>query len=371
MSRCGQIAGVLLALLLAGCEPADDPARMSFVPLRIGSVLGDTDVQGFARAEHIREFVFPYDHGAHPEYRSEWWYLTLTLRDAAGNDYGIQFTVFRQALAARNDSANPWSNPQVYLGHLAITDVSGRSHREFERFARGHPQLAGARAQPFAVWLDGWRLEQTQPGIWLLTASADNASIRLHLRDAEPVLLQGESGLSRKGPEQASYYFSIPGFQVDGSLTLNGTEHLVSGGGWYDREWSTSVLSEGQKGWDWFALRFDSGASLMAFQLRRSDGVQDPYNYAISVPSRGATQRFSATQFTLQPQRFWQDADGTRWPVAWSIDLAGERYSVVAALDDQRMDTSLVYWEGLVYVYDQRQRRIGQGYMELTGYSDE
>jgi predicted secreted hydrolase len=364
---------VLLALVsvLAACESADDAARTSFVPLRIGSVLGETDVEGFARADLVRDFVFPADHGAHPDYRSEWWYLTLTLSDAAGNDYGVQFTIFRQALAVNPDAVNPWSNPQVYLGHLAVTDVSAGSHREFERFARGHPELAGAQAQPFAVWLDGWRLAQTEDGVWLLTAKADDVSLRLRLSHPASVLAQGDSGLSRKGPEQASYYFSIPGFQVDGTLRLQGEDHQVSGGGWYDREWSTSVLSEGQTGWDWFALRFDSGASMMAFQLRRSDGELDPYNYAVSVAADGSSRQFAADEFTLQPQRYWQDPEGTRWPVAWSINMGEERLRIVAALDDQRMDTSIVYWEGLVYVYDQRQQRIGQGYMELTGYFDE
>lgn len=370
------LLAILGLLALNGCDSQAPQTVSGLAPLRIGSVLGETALEGYQRAEQVRSFSFPEDHGAHRQFRSEWWYLTLTLSDAAGRDYGVQFTIFRQALAPAPTTDNPWQSEQVYLGHLAVTDVAAGQHREFERFARAHPQLAGARAEPFAVWLDGWRLaaaadDDAEAGSWRLTAQAAEVALDLRLSEPAPLLFQGERGLSRKGPGQASYYFSIPGFAVSGSLILGGVEHTVSGGGWFDREWSTSVLSGDQLGWDWFALRLDSGASFMAFQLRRKDGARDLYDYAVRVSADGDSQQFRPDQFQLQPVRFWQDSTGTRWPVEWSITVAGEQWRVVAALDDQRMDTSLVYWEGLVYVYDQRQRRIGRGYMELTGYSDE
>lgn len=365
------LLAILTVLALHGCDSQAPQSVSGLAPLRIGSVLGETALEGYQRAEQVRAFSFPEDHGVHPGFRSEWWYLTLTLSDGAGRDYGVQFTIFRQALAPAPTTDNPWQSEQVYLGHLAVTDVAAGQHREFERFARAHPQLAGARAEPFAVWLEGWRLAADDTGAWRLTAQAAEISLDLRLSELEPMLFQGDQGLSRKGPGQASYYFSIPGFVVDGSLTLDGVEHMVSGGGWFDREWSTSVLSGDQQGWDWFALRLDSGAGFMAFQLRRKDGARDLYDYAVKVSADGGSQQFPPDQFQLEPQRFWRDSTGTRWPVEWSITVAGEQWRVVAALDDQRMDTSLVYWEGLVYVYDQRQRRIGRGYMELTGYSDE
>jgi predicted secreted hydrolase len=229
------LLAILTVLALHGCDSQAPQSVSGLAPLRIGSVLGETALEGYQRAEQVRAFSFPEDHGVHPGFRSEWWYLTLTLSDGAGRDYGVQFTIFRQALAPAPTTDNPWQSEQVYLGHLAVTDVAAGQHREFERFARAHPQLAGARAEPFAVWLEGWRLAADDTGAWRLTAQAAEISLDLRLSELEPMLFQGDQGLSRKGPGQASYYFSIPGCVVDGSLTLDGVEHMVSGGGWFDR----------------------------------------------------------------------------------------------------------------------------------------
>lgn len=367
---------LLAVLIFGGCDAESPESGPELAPLRIGGVLGDRAVEGFARADAPREFQFPRDHAAHDDFRSEWWYLTMTLRDEQDQDIGVQFTVFRQALSPEAAGDNPWQSNQAYLGHLAVTDVAAGRHREFERFARGHPALAGSRPEPFGVWLDGWRLAADTAGVWHLEAPEDGVLIDLQLIARQPVVLQGERGLSRKGPGQASYYFSVPRFEVSGTVTLDGSRRRVSGGGWYDREWSTSVLSDHQIGWDWFALQFDDGGGFMGFQLRRSDGQRDPYDYALQLMADGEDRRYAGSDFTFEPVRFWRDDAGVRWPVEWQLQVPGEglsvrQWRVVAALDDQRMDTSLVYWEGLVYVYDQQQKRIGQGYMELTGYADE
>jgi predicted secreted hydrolase len=339
--------------------------------LRLGSVLGETSLEGYQRAVLPRLFEFPADHGPHPGYRSEWWYLTLNLTDGQGDDFGVQFTVFRQAVTPEAVSANPWQSNQIYLAHLALTDVASGRHQEFERMARGHPALAGAQAAPFAVWLEDWVLKESEAGHWQLNVKAGELDLTLALQSEKSPLLQGDSGLSRKGLEQASYYYSLPRLAVDGVLQLAGRDHQVTGYGWFDREWSTSVLGQDQVGWDWFALQFNDDTEFMGFQLRRVDGARDGFDAAVRVAADGAARKLGPEQFSLKPLRYWIDEEGVEWPVEWQLELADENWRVVAAIDDQRMDTLLVYWEGLVYVYDRQQRQIGRGYMELTGYHND
>jgi len=382
---CG--LALLAALALAGCaRGCAQSAHVSEQPhlsnqphlskqpqqaLRLGAVLGESSLDGYARADEARRFEFPEDYAAHPEFRSEWWYLTLNLQDAAGADFGIQFTLFRQALSPAEVSDNPWQTNQVYLGHLALTTVTANKHQEFQRLARGHPALAGTQADPFAVWLEDWRLAETSTGDWQLTAAAGEIRLALTLTQEKSLILQGDAGLSRKGPVQASYYFSIPRFSVTGRIDSEGEEHQVTGLGWFDREWSTSVLGPDQTGWDWFALQFFDGTEFTGFQLRRRDGARDEYDAALRVDTEGNTSGLGPQDFSFEAARYWRDEHGVRWPVEWWLTVQNQRWRVVAAIDDQRMDTALVYWEGLVYVYDSDNRQTGRGYMELTGYADE
>jgi predicted secreted hydrolase len=333
-------------------------------------VLGEADTAGFARADAPRVFSFPEDHGPHPAFRSEWWYLTFMLSDSKGEEYGAQFTLFRQALSPRPVSANPWQTNQVYLAHLALTDVAGGRHLAAERLARGHPALAGARAEPLRIWLEDWVLAAAADG-WRLDAAAPEFGLSLTLKPEQPVVLQGENGLSRKGPDEASYYYSVPRLAVTGSVTLNGGERAVAGSAWFDREWSTSVLDHAQLGWDWFALQLDDGSAFTGFRLRRRDGERDPYDQGLIIAPDGTAERVGIAGFRLEPTRWWRDEGGVAWPVAWNVDAGGRRWRVVAAVDDQRMDTAIEYWEGLVHVFDPSGGRIGRGYMELTGYAED
>lgn len=370
--RSWRVVGLLLALTFvqtACSERTPEPLR-SGGQLRLGSVLGETELAGFSRADGPRAFVFPNDHGPHPAYRSEWWYLTLVLADDAGRDLGVQFTLFRQALAPSNGGGgNRWRSNQVYLAHFAVSDTANGVHRSDERFARGHPELAGVEAAPFSLWLEDWRLQEAA-GVWRLQAAVAETRVEIELDMAVPVILQGDAGLSRKGPDQASYYYSMPGIPAVGRVWVDGEPRAVSGLGWLDREWSTSVLSPGQVGWDWFALQLDDGRRLMVFQLRRRDGRRDEYDQGMLVAVDGSARHLQAADFTLTPARYWRDDEGFEWPVAWQIELAGEILDVVAVLDDQKMDTSIRYWEGMVAVFNRDGQRIGQGYLELTGYQD-
>lgn len=258
------------------------------------------------------------------------------------------------------------------MAHLAISDTTTSQHMEDQRLVRAHPKLAGAQAKPFAVWVDGWSLaSQGETFLPLqLKGQSEAFAVDLVLREGKPIVLQGEQGLSRKGKHLASYYYTITRLHTSGSLRVRERTVKVHGQAWLDREWSTGVLSKGQVGWDWFALQFDHGDDLMVFQLRRQDGTRDPYNSGMRVDPNGAYHPLKAEDFTLTPLQYWRDEYGVRWPIRWQLALVEPPQTLViqAAFPNQRMDTALVYWEGLVYVLDPSERAIGRGYMELTGY---
>jgi predicted secreted hydrolase len=389
------VAGLLLTAA-CGDEVVDN--RGPLVGMRISSVLGEVQDSGFLKADTPRQFVFPADHGLHPGFRSEWWYLTAVLEDSEGREFGMQYTLFKQALSPAPTGTGSWHTGLAFMAHLALTDVSGKGHLHEQRFARGHPKIAGVTTQPsFRAWLDDWVLQDRGQQLLdlQLQARASEFDVNLRLQQQQPVVLQGEQGLSRKGEGSASYYYSMPRLEVSGAIQSGGRTHQVTGLAWLDREWSTSVLPDGVAGWDWFALQFFDRTSLMAFRLRRQDGLRDVYDHGMWIPApvRGEVLQGEALQgevlqseagptavlddkasvltrddFLLTPTRFWTDRQGVSWPVSWLLDVQGQQYSVNALVDDQVMDAGFVYWEGIVGVQDGDGRDVGRGYMELTGY---
>ncbi|MDH3643821.1 MAG: carotenoid 1,2-hydratase, partial [Gammaproteobacteria bacterium] len=321
-------------------------------------------------ADAVRDFSFPADHGPHQGFRSEWWYLTVMLSNDLGAEFGVQFTVFRQALEPASQSANPWRTPQVFMAHAALTAVREQRHWEAQRLARGHPRLAGASGAPFRVWVDGWELRGREGDFarQRLEVAADEFRVALDLDVVKAPVLQGDRGLSAKGPDQASYYYSVPRLSATGTIWVGEVAHQVEGSAWLDREWSTSVLSGEQVGWDWFALQLEDATEFMAFRLRRADGARDPYDHGLFVDAAGATETLGFEDFLLEPEIYWHDDQGVGWPLQWRLTVGDRLLRVRAAVPDQRMDTSIVYWEGLVGVFDDSGRRLGRGYMELTGY---
>jgi predicted secreted hydrolase len=376
MSKYGLILFALGCLM--ACGNGSDSANRLAAPTAeqsLQSLLGEEgDMDGFERATTVRALRFPADHGPHPQYRSEWWYVTGSLQDDQGQFYGVQFTAFRQAIAPPDPAphGNPWRTPQVYMAHLALSDTTTSRHLEDQRMVRAHPQLGGARAQPFAVWVDGWTLASSGAAFLPLQLKAESTSfgIDLVMSEGKPIVLQGDQGLSRKGPEQASYYYSMTRLRTTGRLRLGERTVDVQGHTWLDREWSTGVLSHGQIGWDWFALQLDQGDDMMVVQLRRQDHTRDSYDNGVRVDPDGTYRVLQAEDFTLTPLNHWRDERGVRWPIRWRLTLAKPQQTLViqAAFPNQRMDTAIVYWEGLVYVLDADERAIGRGYMELTGY---
>ncbi len=363
------LAILLLALLLSACDteqPVTEPA------VRVDQALGAEPDPGFARALEPRAFQFPQDHGAHPDFATEWWYLTGNLYTESGRRFGYQFTLFRVGLRpgeTARDSA--WRTNQLYMGHLAISDIAAAKHYSAERFARAAAGLAGASASPFEVWLGPWSIRGSVE-FFPLTLSAQNTDIDVSLQlqsGDKPIVLQGERGLSRKSatPGNASYYYSFTRLPTRGELRIGDTVYTVQGDSWMDREWSSSALDKDQAGWDWFALQLDDGRELMYYQLRTKQGEVHAFSRGNLVDKDGSVHSLLPNQVKLTPLRDWQAADGTRYPVGWRLQVAEYDLdlNVQAALDDQLMDHSVRYWEGAV---DVSGSQGGKGYLELSGY---
>lgn len=376
MTRYLTFAALLLVLAVLAYALWPQPTVQMQEGFSLQGLLGG-DAAGYARAETVRPFRFPADHGAHPDYRSEWWYVTGNLYAADSRRFGFQFTLFRFALAPQpRPGESEWGSRQAWMAHLTVTDVTGNRIYAFERFSRGEPGLAGAEAEPFRAWLDDWQLAAVgDPFPWQLVAGEDGIGLQLQLVARKPPVSQGEQGLSRKGPEpgNASYYYSYTRLAAAGELRIGDERLQVTGTAWLDREWSTSVLSEEVQGWDWFALQLADGSELMAYRLRDAAGTVVGYSAGSYVPANGAPRPLAGADFTLEPIHHWTSPHtGARYPVRWRLRipaLAAE-LEIAAATADQELDLSVRYWEGAVDVSGQLsgEPATGVGYMELTGY---
>lgn len=361
-------------------------------PVAVTDVLGGfADDQGFSVAQHPGGIEWPADHGPHPDYRSEWWYFSGALSDdASGDEFGFQLAFFRFALRPGEASVDsPWSVPQIYMAHFALTNVQAQTHRVVERFARPANAIAGAVAVPFAVWLDDWTAESRGDDFTPLRLRARDAdtgiALDLSLAAGKPLVLQADQGLSAKGPEpgNASWYYSATRLPASGSVEWDGRRLQVSGNAWLDREWSTSSLGADVAGWDWFGLQLDDGRDLMLYVLRDHAGQPRPQSAGTWVDQDGGSQRLTADTFHATPLAYWRSPDtGIHWPVEWRLRLTGNSQAgqatdsgpedqlllVRAVVNAQEQDLSVRYWEGLVDVLTPAGERIGRGYLEMTGY---
>lgn len=329
---------------------------------------------GFERAIAPRDFHFPADHGAHESFATEWWYFTGNLESKQGRRFGYQLTLFRVGLKPGRPAADSeWRAHQLYMGHLAISDIEGRRHHSAERFSRAAAGLAGAQVEPLRVWLGPWSIRGTPESTFPLRLDAETEalSLRLTLEAGDrPRVLQGEDGLSRKSaaPGNASYYYSYTRLPSAGTLRLGEHSFEVSGASWFDREWSSSALAADQAGWDWFALQLDDGRDLMYYQLRGTDGRPQAFSKGVLVTRDGDVEPITFSDVQLEPVRIWQSNEGSRYPVQWTLDIPrhGLQLVVEAAFDDQEMQHSVRYWEGAVVVTGSHS---GRGYLELSGYT--
>lgn len=320
-----------------------------------------SDANGFAVPKPGRSFTFPADHGPHPYYRIEWWYLTANLEAENGTPFGLQWTLFRSALAPGEDDG--WNSPQVWFAHAAVTTQD--SHFATERFARGGIGQAGVQAEPFRAWIDEWSMEGPDLNRLSLNAQGPNFGYQMDLQAQGPLVFHGQNGFSVKSAEgQASYYYSQPFYRISGRLMLPDGSVQVSGNAWLDREWSSQPLSETQSGWDWFSLSFDSGDKLMGFQLRQRDG--QTYSASTWIEPDGKTTAYPDGAFAAIPVT-WSSVEGRDVPTTWQVKLP-ERdvlVTVTALNKDAWMPLSIPYWEGPVQFSGSHD---GVGYLEMTGY---
>jgi predicted secreted hydrolase len=360
---------LVVVLLLGACRPrapAPEPV------LKVGQVLSGDD-SGFARAIAPRAFSFPADHGPHSAYRSEWWYLTGHL-SAGPRRFGYQLTIFRQALAPETPARpSAWATRQAFMGHLAVTDEAGHRFIAFERLARDGLGLAGAEAS--RVWVEDWSIRPSFP-LALQAGQPGQVALALTVGAGRGPILQGEGGLSRKGPEpwNASYYYSCTRLPTSGRLTLAGQDLAVTGESWYDREWSTSALGPELAGWDWLALNLSDGRDLMVYRLRRHDGSAAAESRATIIDPSGATRLYGPGAFRLNADAWWTSPQsGARYPVSVMVEIpaAGLRVETRPLLEDQELRLSFRYWEGAVTATGRAGGAdiTARGYLELTGYA--
>jgi predicted secreted hydrolase len=323
---------------------------------------------GFAPVLPGKRFGFPADHGSHPDFRIEWWYVTANLTDANGTAYGAQWTLFRQAMNP-GPQQQGWANQQIWMGHAAITRAD--VHYFSEAFARGGVGQAGAEAEPFHAWIDAWQMRGLEgvgndsiSPLELSAAGADFA-YALRLEADHALVLQGNAGYSVKSQQgQASYYYSQPYFKATGSITIDGRPVDVTGLAWMDREWSSQPLASDQTGWDWLSLHFSQGEKLMLFRLRRADG-----RHFISgkwFSPEGNDRQIASAEIIMTPKAVTEIA-GRNIPTGWDIAIPEQKLSISCTPLNVKswMGTRFPYWEGPIRFAGSHN---GVGYLEMTGY---
>ena len=324
-----------------------------------------------------RSLKFPRDFGSHPETRTEWWYVTGHLR-AGQREFGFQLTFFRSRVAATQDMKSAFAARQLIFAHAAVTDVSARKLWHDQRIARAGFGVAQASETDTAITLRDWslvrRLEKYEARV-----TGDGFHFTLALQETQPLLLQGDQGFSRKGPQpqQASFYYSLPQLRVSGKLGLQGAEQTVLGSAWLDHEWSDELLHPQAVGWDWIGMNLSDGSALTAFRLRDREGAALWDGGSFRHPAMGAQAKphiFSPGEVIFRPVRHWTSPlTRARYPVEWIVRTPADFYTVRAIVDNQELDsrssTGAVYWEGLSELFDSNGQRVGQGYLEMTGYA--
>jgi predicted secreted hydrolase len=361
-----------LLWLITACEPTETSDQTSDF-----AVLAQ-QAETFAQAKPGKVLSFPSDHGPHPDYRIEWWYLTANLLGPGNETYGVQWTLFRLAVSPQEHQKpqNIWQSDQLFMAHMAITTPT--AHLSFQRYARGaengQSARSGVTARPFSAWLDDWILESTGTD-WLpleVRARQDDDAFHLQLEGDMPLVLQGDAGFSQKHADGGgSYYYSQPFLKATGELTFDGETIPVSGAAWLDREWGSQFLQRDQVGWDWFSLHLENGEKLMLFQLRENAEANSGGNFVY-----GSLISTNGTRTDLDPRQIRLEVLGESkvmdrdLPLQWRIELPqiNRQFTIGALHTEQWMDVDFPYWEGVVRVNGNGPPNRGMGYMELTGY---
>ncbi len=329
-------------------------------------------VEGYPAVEKGVKLAFPRDHGSHPPFRNEWWYITGWLRTTAGREFGMQITFFRNRPRIGEENPSRFSPKQLLFAHVALSDPRVGRLLHDQRAARAGFGLAEAAQGAIDVRIDDWSLKADGERT-IARIAAREFDFALEFGATQPNLLQGEAGLSRKGPraEQASFYYSRPHLSVSGTVAVKGERHAVSGEAWLDHEWSSEPLAPEAVGWDWVGLNLADGGALMAFRMREQSGGK--FWAGGCYRARDArTRAFAPEEVSFEPLKNWRSPrTGAVYPTAMRVNVGELRLELESLMDDQELDsrasTGTIYWEGAV-----RARANGHvaglGYLELTGY---
>jgi predicted secreted hydrolase len=321
---------------------------------------------------------FPQDFGAHPAYRTEWWYVTGQLTaPQLKQPLGFQITFFRSRVDTAQASGSRFATRQLVFAHTALSDASQSNLMHDQRIARVGFGLSDAAPGDTRIKLRDWTLQRSgEPtrSVYQSHVAARDFTLDLRFTQTQALLLQGDAGFSRKAPgtRHASHYYTQPQLQVQGRIQYQQQALDVQGKAWLDHEWGETLLSPDTVGWDWVGINLGNGATLTAFRLRRKDGSTLWSGGSLRQPGQ-ATQPLKDGDVRFTPGRIWTSpATGARYPVEWAIDLPGARYTLRARFDQQELDsrqsTGNVYWEGLSDLRDAQGRLVGSGYLEMTGY---
>ena len=329
------------------------------------------------RARPDYDWSFPTDHGAHPAYQTEWWYFSGIV-SSDGREFGLQFTIFRQRTEQTPETGSDWFTNQVFMGHMAVSDLRNETHASAVQIARGHTELGTApEKMPGTIRVRNWTCSFDEG--WRIKADDGKLALSLDLKPTRPLLFQGPNGYSVKGPEegQASMYYSQTRLKTSGTLTLDGTQHRVSGRTWFDHEFGSSQLSDDQVGWDWISLRLSDGSDLMVYRLREKDGSVSEQSSATLRRPDGSVSHIPQEQWSMTPLAHWTSPlTGGRYPVRWRVQLENPDTELVVnrRFDAQEMvlpgGLTAPYWEGVISAEGQLDDTsvTGSGFLEMTGY---
>lgn len=341
--------------------------------------------QEFRPATEGYRYAFPRDHGAHEEFRTEWWYYTGQLTTKDGRSFGYQLTFFRRGMPKGQVKTLPsqWTISQLYLGHFAVSDLSKNRFYYAEKISRAGLGKAGAAPDRLHVWIDRWSAESSSntPATQTLQAADGNLALQLTVSPEKPLVVHGSDGISRKGTGagQASHYYSFTRLATTGQLTIGNESFDVTGISWMDHEFGSADLGKDLVGWDWFSLQFDDHTELMLYRLRRSDGSADPVSSGTFIDRDGRGHHLAIGDFTLEPTSYWTShTSKARYPQRWRLTIPPQQLSLelVPRMAEQELSTTgstqVTYWEGAIEAHGTTQGRPvqGKGYMELTGYAE-
>jgi len=322
-------------------------------------------------------YSFPRDHFDHPDYQTEWWYYTGNLKTAEGHRFGFELTFFRQCIS-RDRSVSPWQVHDLYMAHLALSDVNGNHFFHAERINRAGPGIAGVDAGTGVIWNGNWQvhLEESRH---VLSAADRDFGLELNLTPGKPPVIHGRNGISQKaaGVGHASHYISFTRLLTSGSIELSGHKYEVEGTSWMDHEFFTESMNSGENGWDWLSLQFNDNTELMLYRLRHKDGSIDPYSSGSYVDTRGKSIFLMSNDFTMIPtgETWTSPQSKARYPIAWhvSVPSIGLQVDIATPVRTQELATVIGpdYWEGAIDITGERDERPlrGVGYLEMTGYA--